>query len=79
MASSRANETSLVLREDRNSVFTCRLLEALRGKAHTDGDGLIRVFDVFNYVAEQVARSVPGRQHPIFKASDLKEQLSNCA
>jgi uncharacterized caspase-like protein len=75
MASSRANETSLVLREDRNSVFTCRLLEALRGKAHTDGDGLIRVFDVFNYVAEQVARSVPGRQHPIFKASDLESNF----
>lgn len=75
MASSRATETSLVLRDARNSVFTGRLLEALRGKAHTAGDGLIRVFDVFNYVAEQVARSVPGRQHPIFKASDLESNF----
>lgn len=75
MASSRASETSLVLREARNSVFTGRLLEALRGKAKTTGDGLIRVFDVFNYVAEQVARSVPGRQHPIFKASDLESNF----
>jgi len=30
---------------------------------------------VFNYVAEQVARSVPGRQHPIFKASDLESNF----
>lgn len=75
MASSRASETSLVLRGARNSIFTGRLLEALQGKAHTAGDGLIRVFDVFNYVAEQVARSVPGRQHPIFKASDLESNF----
>lgn len=75
MASSRANETSLVLAGARNSVFTGKLLEALRGKARTEGDGLIRVFDVFNYVAEQVANSVPGRQHPIFKASDLESNF----
>jgi hypothetical protein len=75
MASSRATETSLVLPGARNSVFTSKLLEALRGKARTVGDGLIRVFDVFNYVAEQVARGVPGRQHPLFKASDLESNF----
>jgi hypothetical protein len=75
MASSRASETSLILPGARNSVFTDQLLEAFRGKARTAGDGLIRVFDVFNYVAEQVARSVPGRQHPIFKASDLESNF----
>jgi len=75
MASSRASETSIVMQGARNSVFTGRLLKALRGEAHTVGDGLIRVFDVFNYVAEQVARDVPGRQHPIFKASDLENNF----
>ncbi|WBB56033.1 caspase family protein [Verrucosispora sp. WMMD573] len=75
IASSRANETSLVLRDARNSVFTERLLEAFKGKARTTGDGLIRVFDVFNYVSEQVRRTVPGRQHPIFKASDLEDNF----
>lgn len=75
MASSRASETSLIMSGARNSVFTTLLLEALRGKVRTTGDGLIRVFDVFNYVAEQVARTVPGRQHPIFKASELEDNF----
>ena len=75
MASSRASETSLVLRGARNSVFTQHLLEALRGQGRTSGDGLIRVFDIFNHVSEMVKRTVPGRQHPIFKASDLEDNF----
>jgi hypothetical protein len=49
--------------------------EALRGHARTTGDGLIRVFDLFNYVAEHVAETAPGRQHPIFKAADLEDNF----
>jgi metacaspase-1 len=75
IASSRATETSLVLRGARNSVFTERLLEALRGQAHTHGDGLIRIFEVFNYVSEKVRGTVPGQQHPIFKATDLEDNF----
>ena len=75
MASSRPNETSLVLPDARNSVFTEHLLEILRGRGRTSGDGVIRVFDVFNHVAERVKRTVPGRQHPIFKASDLEDNF----
>lgn len=75
IASSRASETSLVMPGARNSVFTEHLLEAFQGKAQTDGDGLIRVFDVFNYVSAQVRGTVPGRQHPIFRASDLEDNF----
>ena len=75
LASCRANEVSLVLGSARNSVFTSKLLEALRGEGQTSGDGLIRVFEIFNYVAEMVKRAVPGRQHPIFKASDLEDNF----
>lgn len=75
IASSRAGEQSLVFRDARNSVFTCHLLEALRGRVATRGDGLIRVFDVFNHVSEKVKRAVPGRQHPVFKASDLEDNF----
>lgn len=75
LASSRGSETSLILPGARNSVFSDAVLTALRGKARTVGDGLVRVFDLFNYVAEHVAHSVPGRQHPIFKASDLEENF----
>jgi metacaspase-1 len=75
IASSRASETSLVLDGAKNSVFTQHLLEALRGDGRTNGDGLIRIFEIFNHVSQKVRQSVPGKQHPIFKASDLEDNF----
>ena len=75
IASCRVDETSLVFDNARNSVFTSKLLDALRGEAQTSGDGVIRVFEIFNHVAQMVKDAVPGRQHPIFKASDLEENF----
>lgn len=75
IASSRASETSLILHGASNSLFTEHLVGALKGAAYTQGDGLIRVFDVFNYVSEKVQAAVPGKQHPIFKASDLEDNF----
>ena len=75
IASSRANETSLVYHGERNSVFTGQLLEALRGQGHTTGDGLIRVFEIFNHVCKTVKGRVPGRQHPVFKANDVEDNF----
>ena len=75
IASSRASEESIVFSNARNSVFTSHLLDALRGRAWTRGDGVIRVFEIFNHVAEMVKREVPGRQHPVFKASDLEDNF----
>ena len=75
IASSRVDQTSLVFQKARNSVFTTHLLDALRGRARTSGDGVIRVFEIFNYVSETVKRAAPGRQHPIFKASDLEDNF----
>lgn len=76
IASSRASETSLVLPGATNSLFTQHLVDALRGGARTHGDGLIRIFEVFNHVAEKVRGAAPGRQHPIFKASDLEDNFA---
>ena len=56
IASSRASENSWVLPSARNSVFTSHLLDALRGRTRTSGDGVIRVFEIFNHVAEMVKR-----------------------
>ena len=75
IASSRATEKSLVFSSARNSLFTSHLLNALRGQAWTRGDGVIRVFQIFNHVSEMVKRQVPGRQHPVFKASDLEDDF----
>jgi metacaspase-1 len=75
IASSRSNETSLVFKGARNSVFTTHLLEALHGQCNTHQDGLIRIFEIFNHVAQKVKLAVPERQHPIFKASDLEDNF----
>jgi hypothetical protein len=73
IASSRADEVSQVLPGMSNSLFTPTRLAAMQGAARTRGDGLVRVFDVFEHISEQV----PARasQHPIFKASDLENNF----
>lgn len=75
LASSRSDELSWVLPGATNSLFTHHLLDALRGGAHSRGDGLIRVFDVFHYVSDKVPADKP-IQHPIFKAHDLENNFA---
>ena len=75
IASSRASEYSNVMPGARNSVFTQALLEALRGTGTDRGDGFVRVFDVFNYVAASVKNQMGGTQTPIFKANDVEENF----
>jgi hypothetical protein len=66
MASSRSTEYSYVMPGDTNSLFTRHLLDGLRGAAPGPG-GVIRVFDLFDYVQPRVTADEP-QQHPIFKA-----------
>ena len=78
IASSRADETSLILGGMKNSLFTHYLLDALRGQAGNPENGYIGVFDLFNHIsthvpqrAEQAPVSIGTetlQQHPIFKA-----------
>lgn len=72
MASCRADEESAVFIGARNSVFTTALLAGLRGAADKNASGFIKVFDLFNYVSEEVPRLIPDDQHPIFKADNLE-------
>jgi hypothetical protein len=67
ISSSRSIELSWILPGMRNSLFTHYLLQALQGQAPTYGDGLIRIFDIFNFVAEAVPKHHP-QQHPLLKA-----------
>ncbi|WP_175887061.1 caspase family protein [Burkholderia contaminans] len=72
MASCRADEVSAVFTSARNSVFTTALLAGLRGAADKSASGFIRVFDLFNFVSEEVPKLIPDDQHPIFKADNLE-------
>ncbi|MBU1751228.1 MAG: caspase family protein [Chloroflexi bacterium] len=73
IASSRPDEFSWALPGRRNSLFTHYLLEALRGKTRTLGDGYVRVFDLFRHVADCVPTQAD--QHPIFKAAAMEEDF----
>ncbi len=67
LASSRSDEFSYAQPGAPNSVFTAHLLAGLRGDIAAD-DGLIRIFDLFEYVQPRVSDAMHGRQHPVFKA-----------
>jgi len=72
LASSRSSEYSYVLPGASNSLFTEHLLAGLRGGIASE-DGLIRIFDLFEYVQPLVTRD-QSKQHPIFKA-ELEENF----
>ena len=54
MASSRSDEFSLILEDLPNSLFTYCLLEALKGETADRGEDVVRVFDVFQYISDNV-------------------------
>ncbi|HSF98850.1 MAG TPA: caspase family protein [Ornithinibacter sp.] len=72
LSSSRDTEFSYVLPDAPNSLFTQHLLAGLRGGIASE-DGLIRVFDLFEFVQPRVTHDRHD-QHPIFK-SDLEENF----
>ncbi len=65
-ASSRDTEESWVLPGATNSLFSHHLLAGLRGGAPGPG-GVVRVFDLFDYLQPKVTGDQP-KQHPVFKA-----------
>jgi hypothetical protein len=66
IASSRSTEFSYVLPNATYGLFTEHLLGGLRGGVASD-DGLIRIFDLFEYLQPRVTAAHP-QQHPVFKA-----------
>lgn len=72
IASSRSTEYSYVMPGADNSVFTQHLLAGLRGGVLGPA-GLIRIFDLFDYLQPRVTADQPN-QHPLFKA-ELEENF----
>ncbi len=75
ISSSRSVEPSLMLPQDSTSLFTKHLANGMLGYGGHDGDGFVRVFDLFNYVAVEVRREAP-EQFPAYAAH---EQTQNFA
>jgi hypothetical protein len=72
IASSRADELSWILPGAANSLFTQHLLAGLTGGA-ADTDGIVRIFDLFEYLQPRVTAD-QSLQHPVFKA-DLEHNF----
>lgn len=72
LASSRSDELSWVLPGAQNSLFTQHILAGLKGGVIGAG-GVIRIFDLFDYVQPKVTHDQP-KQHPLFKA-ELEENF----
>lgn len=65
LSSSRLEETSLILDGARNSAFTTALIEGLSGMADYRNEGSVKLFSLFDYVADRVPALTSGRQHPV--------------
>jgi uncharacterized caspase-like protein len=70
ITASRPAEVSMELPELGHGVFTYYLLAGLTGAADLNGDGIVMVQELYEYVEQQVtqkSRSVGGNQHPVMK------------
>jgi len=74
LAASRANEVSAERPDMQHGVFTYYLLEGLRGKADLDGDNLITIDEIYNYVSQKVPAATAQNQHPV-KKGEVDGQL----
>lgn len=64
ISASEAHQDSMILGRYRNSLFTHFVLKGLQGGVDDRSDGLIRVLDLFHYVAVQVTNA-RGDQNPV--------------
>jgi len=70
ITASGPNEVALESPTLGHGIFTYYLLEGLRGKADRNGDGIVTVSELYEYVEDQVdraARLAGGRQRPLMK------------
>lgn len=74
ITASDANEVSVEKDELKHGVFTYYLLEALRGKGDSDGDGLITVDEAYRYVSTKVPQATGQEQHPV-KKGEMKGEI----
>ena len=67
MTASETNQLSHEGEQWGHGVFTYYLLEALKGKADTDGDGIVTIAEAFKYVYDKVRSATESQQHPTIR------------
>jgi len=77
VTASRPAEVSLELAELGHGVFTYYLLQGLKGAADRNGDGVVTLQELYEYLDQEVtrkARAAGGNQHPVMKG-EMEGQL----
>jgi len=74
VTASGPNELALEKDELGHGVFTYYLLEALKGAADNDGDGLVSLLEAYQYVARQVPEETGQTQTPTWRG-ELEGEL----
>ncbi len=69
LTSSKKEEVSLEYGGLRQGIFSHFLIRGLKGEANTNGDKLITVSELFNFVSEKVKSYTGGAQHPTIQGS----------
>jgi uncharacterized caspase-like protein len=69
LAASGPNEVSVEYDEFKHGVFTYYLIQALKGQADRNTDGLITSDEVYEFVSAKVTKATNQEQHPIKKGS----------
>ncbi|MFH0803178.1 MAG: caspase family protein [bacterium] len=69
LTASRAKELSQEDSKLGHGLFTFYLLEGLSGKADANGDNIVTVSELFDYVNEKVVKISRGSQHPELKGN----------
>ncbi len=70
ITASRSSEVSIELADLGHGVFTYYLVEGLKGAADTNGDGIVTLQELYEYVGQKVSaksRASGGNQHPVMK------------
>jgi len=70
VTASRTSEVSIELDDLKHGLFTYYLVEGLKGAADRNGDGVVTLQELYEYVEQQVSRRsriVGGNQHPVMK------------
>ena len=72
------NQSSYAFDDQKNSIFTLFLIKALTGEGRAIRNGIITIFEVFNYVSVKVPWYTHQKgviQEPIFKTSGIKNNF----
>ena len=80
MTACGVNEVSLESSEEEHGLFTKYVIEGLSGAADTDGDGVVGVAELYDYVHREVARharGLRGKMTPVLNGSARSMRLTD--